>query len=189
MIKNDPKDMNIYQKIQKVRVELQDMKLKKSGQNQNFTYYELSDLLPAINELCLKHGLFTKFDITVKRGVEMATLNIMEGDDKVIFSTPTAQVELPRGQAIQGLGAKITYMRRYMLITAFEIVENDMVDRLKLEMKGDLSEEDKAKIAGAKNFKSLTKVCGELKQTYKATLIKPLYDKRKEELENKVIKK
>lgn len=186
--------MNIYDKIQKARVELQDMKLKKSGRNQTFTYYELSDLLPAINELCLKHGLFTKFDILVKEGVEIATLTIMcekgtINHRKVKFTTPTAKVELPKGQAIQGLGAKITYMRRYMLITAFEIVENDMVDKLKQTLNGELSAEDKKKIAGTKDFQALAKVCNELKQTYKATLIKPLYDKRKEELKDKVIKK
>jgi len=190
--------MTIYEKIQTARVELQSMKLKKSGQNtySKFSYYELSDLLPAINVLCSKHGLFTKFDITVKKGVEMATLTIVEESEvKVVFSAPTAEVEIGKSktgggaQPIQNLGGKITYMRRYMLMTAFEIVENDMVDTINQTLNSELSAEDKKKIADTKDFKTLTKVCGELKQTYKATLIKPLYDTRKEELENKVIKK
>ena len=46
--------LNLFQKLQKARVELQEMNLKKSGQNKfaGFSYYELSDFLPAINIIC-----------------------------------------------------------------------------------------------------------------------------------------
>ena len=179
---------NIYQKIQKARVELQDLKLKKSGKNQGFTYYELKDFLPAINELCLKHNLFTGFSIVTKKGIESAILtifNTVEPDQQTDFIIPTAEVKLPGGQEIQGLGAKVTYMRRYVFIVAFEIVESDIVDAIKQQINSELSDRDIKHIAAAKNLSVLTKVCGRLKQTYKASIITPFYNKRKKELEKK----
>ena len=58
------KNMNIYKKIQKVKRELSERELKKSGENtfSKFKYYELGDFLPSIIELCGKYGLFTKID-------------------------------------------------------------------------------------------------------------------------------
>ena len=50
------KDMTIYHKIQKVKLELSSRELKKSGENtySGFKYYELGDFLLSIIELCGK---------------------------------------------------------------------------------------------------------------------------------------
>ena len=189
------KQKTLYQKLQDARVELQNMKLKKSGKNtySNFNYYELADLLPAINVLCKKYGLFTKFDIKREGEVEMATLSIHSGAEVVIFSSPTAEAKIGvkkdgtgGADPIQNLGAKITYLRRYLLMNVFEIVENDMVDMLKKEMTKELPQGSITAIANAKDFESLSKICGELKKEYKVELIMGYYQKRKKELdENK----
>jgi hypothetical protein len=182
---------NIYQKLQQARVELQGLNLKKTGRNQNFSYYELGDILPAINEICKKHGLFTQFSIVKELGEEeSAKLIITDADDPqyetdIYFQLPTAEVALPKGQAIQGLGAKTTYMRRYMLMVAFEIVESDTVDSIKQQVNTELKDTDIKQITEAKTFNELTKVCGKLKQTYKAEIITPFYNKRKKQLEGK----
>jgi len=49
---------NVYWKLSKIRLELQNRQLKKSGQNKfaGFKYYELGDILPTINELSDKYG-------------------------------------------------------------------------------------------------------------------------------------
>ena len=49
--------MNVFEKLQNCRVELQKMNLKKTGENKfaGFKYYELADILPSINELFLKY--------------------------------------------------------------------------------------------------------------------------------------
>ena len=49
---------NVYGKLSKIRLELQNRQLKKSGQNKfaGFKYYELGDILPTINELSDKYG-------------------------------------------------------------------------------------------------------------------------------------
>ena len=57
------KIINIYQKLQKSRVELQAKNLKKSGKNSysNYEYFELGDFLPGVNEVCNNNGLATIF--------------------------------------------------------------------------------------------------------------------------------
>ena len=177
--------MNIYEKLTNARLDLQNLKLKKSGKNQTISYYELGDFLPAINELCKKHGLFIKFDIDTVESIEMAILTVYNASqeaENMTFRLPTANVSLPRGQDIQGLGAKTTYMRRYILMNAFEIVESDMVDSIKRDLTDDVEVGDVAKIRSAKTMQDLAKICGELKHIYKLSLIAPLYDEMKTKL-------
>lgn len=179
--------MNIYQKLATARVELQDMKLKKTGKNQTMSYYELGDILPAVNGLCKKHDMMTRLNI-VRDGVEKAVLTVYNATDpneKLDFVCPTAEAQLPRGQEIQNLGAKITYLRRYMLMTAFEIVESDMVDKVNIDLTDEVSEEDQKKVRDSKDMESLTKICGQLKSKYKYSLITPIYDEMKVKLDQK----
>lgn len=188
--------MNIYEKLANARVELQEMKLKKSGKNQSISYYELGDFLPAINALGKKHGFITEFSIDTNARLDADEKIFQQGEtailrvrdiqedkdgvnDCIVFRSPTAEVDLPRGQKIQGLGAKITYMRRYMLMTAFEIVESDMVDRLAIDLKDSIDEEDEAKIRACKTQKELSAVCNALTNKYKQSLITPIYDEVK----------
>ena len=120
--------MNIYEKLQLCRVKLQDMKLKKSGENKfsGFKYYELKDFLPKINELFKEHGLFSNFSI--KDG--QAILEIIDKDDvtKIEFVSPVAEANVKGCTAIQSLGAVHTYMKRYLYLNALEIVEDDSLD-------------------------------------------------------------
>lgn len=135
-------DKNILKKLQEMRIELQGMDIKKSGHNSysNFYYYELHDILPPICSMCLDNDVATKFYISMSGETEMAYLeviNIDNPDDYIVFSCPTAEAEIGikkdgtgGAQPIQNQGGKITYMRRYMLMMAFEIVEQDSVDSL-----------------------------------------------------------
>lgn len=120
--------MNIYEKLQLCRVKLQDMKLKKSGENKfsGFKYYELKDFLPKINELFKEHGLFSNFSIKN----EQAILEIIDKDDvtKIEFVSPVAEANVKGCTAIQSLGAVHTYMKRYLYLNALEIVEDDSLN-------------------------------------------------------------
>ena len=188
--------MNIHQKLQQARVDLQDMKLKKTGENKysNYTYYELSDFLPAINAICNKLKLFTKFNIFVNKGKEIAVLEVRDIDkpeETISFTSETKDVEIGKkkdgsggAEPIQNLGGKTTYMRRYLYMIAFEIVESDLVEKINKELEDqELDAEDKAKIANAPTPKKLIKICSALKKKYKISLITPLYDEQKIKLE------
>ena len=121
--------LNLFQKLQKARVELQEMNLKKSGQNKfaGFSYYELSDFLPAINIICNNVGLFTAISFEI----DYAILRIYDCEDMerfIEFKSPMKEIQQKGCNDIQSLGSVETYSRRYLYLTAFEIVENDFSD-------------------------------------------------------------
>ena len=120
--------LNLYQKIQRIRVELQKLKLKKSGTNKyaGFNYYELGDFLPALNKLADKYGVLN----CISFDNDFATLIIYDTDSEnnLKFTSPMRDLDLKGCNAIQALGGVETYSRRYLYLTAYEIVENDMSD-------------------------------------------------------------
>jgi len=121
--------MKVFKALQEVRVQLQKMNLKKSGENKyaGFFYYELADFVPAINELCLKAGLLTKFNL--ENGTAKLTIySIDDANSFVEFTAPFVVPTLKGGNEVQNLGAGITYLRRYLFLIAFEIVESDVSD-------------------------------------------------------------
>lgn len=194
---------NVYQKIQRVRAELVNMNLRKTGKNtySNFTYYELGDFLPALNRLMDKYGVFTRFVIQSKNGnsPEKAVLEVFNADkpeEKVVFYSETAEVAIGKkangtggAEPIQNLGGKITYMRRYLLMNAFEIVESDRTDTQDQNNPADLSldEESVKKIDAAKDLEELATVCRDIRSKKGPKYHKALtaiYTRRKGELEN-----
>jgi hypothetical protein len=190
-------DMNIYQKLIKARIELQELKLKKSGKNtySNYSYYELGDFLPAVNKLCQKYDILTRFNIVTNKASESAVLtlyNAPEPTEKISFTAPTAEVnigakwkdgkQIGGADPIQNLGGKLTYLRRYMLLTAFEIAESDFVEHINRQLSSELPDEEIKKIEQAKDKKELLKVCGNIKNLYDFKLITPHYEKRLTEL-------
>ncbi len=164
--------MNIFEKVQKIRVELQNTQLTKSGKNsfisgkdssRGYSYFELGDYLPKVNELMEKHNIASIF--TMDSDVAYLTLvNAEKPSDRIRFRIPVADLQLKGGQPIQNLGGKVTYLRRYLTMAAFEIVENDIVDAQAPVKELSISEEEKQKIAGANTPQELVKICNELKK-------------------------
>lgn len=123
--------MTIYQKIAGIQKNLLQKELPKSGYNKfgNFKYHELEDILPTIFRECYNQELFIEFSFTN----ELAQLKIRnwnEPGESVITSVPMPEiVPLNRGMNImQSEGSYITYLKRYLLINMFLIVEKDVVD-------------------------------------------------------------
>ena len=121
--------MNLYQKLQKARIALQNTALRKSGMNKfaGFKYFELGDLLPHINNIFDDLGLFSAFNIKD----ELATLTIVDTDkpeQAVQFTSPIADASVKGTTPVQSLGAVHTYLKRYLYLNALEIIENDMLD-------------------------------------------------------------
>lgn len=135
-MEKEKETLNLYQKIQRCRVELQNLNLKKSGRNKfaNFDYYELADFLPKVNELFDKYKLFSQFTLKT----EIATLEVFDTEkgDSVIFSSPVAEVSIKGSNAIQNLGGANTYMKRYLYLNLLEIVESDSFDAVAGKDKG-----------------------------------------------------
>lgn len=122
-------EMNIYEKLLNARIEFQELKINKTGKNDfaGFTYYELSDIIPAINSLCRKYSILpiTKFDSDL---AYMTLVNLEDTSEQIIFTSPMADANLRGCHSIQNVGAVETYQRRYLYMVAFEIVDKDALD-------------------------------------------------------------
>lgn len=121
-------NFEVYAKLQKCRVELQNMELKKSGHNKfaGYRYFELGDFLPAVNTLFDIYGL--AYSLQFDR--EMATMFIIDvnNGNSIKFCCPMEQAVLKGCMPVQNLGASITYITRYLLVMALAISEHDAVD-------------------------------------------------------------
>jgi hypothetical protein len=110
------------------RMFLQQMSLKKSGHNKfaGYQYFELGDFLPQINEIFHGQGLCG----VISYDTDYASLTITDVDDgtNIVITSPMVEANLKGAHAIQNLGAVETYQRRYLWMTAMEIVEHDALD-------------------------------------------------------------
>lgn len=118
----------VHKKLMAARVALQGKKLTKTGLNKfaGYKYFELGDFLPEIQTIFNDIGLCG----VVSYGVTEATLCITDVDDGtiIVITSPMAAAELKGAHPIQNLGAIETYQRRYLWMTAMEIVEHDVID-------------------------------------------------------------
>lgn len=134
--KKDVSKMNVYQKLAIARAELGNRPLKKSGFNKfsGFSYFELSDFISEITKIFKDLNLVSVFKIKPNDlDIETAYMDIVNADnpnDIVSFEASTAEAAVKGASTIQVLGAKHTYMRRYLWLEAMEIAENDAQDAI-----------------------------------------------------------
>jgi hypothetical protein len=86
----------------------------------------LGDFLPQINEIFHGQGLCG----VISYDTDYASLTITDVDDgtNIVITSPMVEANLKGAHAIQNLGAVETYQRRYLWMTAMEIVEHDALD-------------------------------------------------------------
>ena len=147
----------LYGKLKQIKLELRKTINTKSGYNTHskFKYYQLEDFLPQVLELFAKYNIYNEYSIdtdleiveeqinivdeadikqnktVTKKPVEYAYLylkNLDNEDDEMVYRLKTAEASVYGASAIQNLGAKITYMKRYIYMSLLDIVEPDAVD-------------------------------------------------------------
>ena len=121
--------MNIYEKLQSCKSELQGMNLPKTGKNKfaGYDYWELSDFLPTVISLFKNNGICSICSFTS----DVATLtliNIEKPEETIVVTSPMAAADLKGCHAIQNMGAVETYQRRYLYMAALDISEPDALD-------------------------------------------------------------
>lgn len=149
-----PKTLN--EKLETIKLGLRKVINTKSGYNTHskFKYYQLEDFLPQVLELFARYHIYNEYFIdtelevmeetieydeennkeykkVVKRPVEYAYLYLQDldnTDDEMVYKLKTAEASVYGASAIQNLGAKITYMKRYIYMSLLDIVEPDAVD-------------------------------------------------------------
>ena len=173
--------MSIYAKLAQARVKLQKENLKKTGNNRSFKYFELKDFLPRVNEIFEE----LKMCSVVRYSSDIATLTIYdcEKDESIEFTSPMVQKALPSGTEIQNLGAIQTYQRRYLYLTALEIVEDDLVDSIPIE-KPDQKKQESQKRYNESTQQNVNSIPREQYHADVENLRKRLLGKTKEQIES-----
>lgn len=132
-------EMSTLQKITAISATLANTSIQKTGKcsangKTLFEYFELSDFLPHLLRELQSAKLGIKIDFT-ETG---ATLSVSDAEKKDVeiftLNFPpnlcTDDNSLKELSPIQRLGAKCTYIRRYLLVQAFNICESDAIDLL-----------------------------------------------------------
>lgn len=121
--------MNVHQKLMRARLVLQGKKLDKTGHNKfaGYKYFELGDFLPTVQEIFAELGLCG----TVSFSADLATLTVVDAEKpeaSIVFTSPMGSANLKGCHEVQNIGAVETYQRRYLWVSAMEIVEHDALD-------------------------------------------------------------
>ena len=123
--------MSVHKKLMQARIQLQGTKLSKSGKNKfaGSSYFELGDFLPTIQDIFNQIGLCGYISF----GTDLATLTITDtdGGGEIAITSPMAEANLKGAHPIQNLGAVQSYTRRYLWMSALEVVEHDILDASK----------------------------------------------------------
>ena len=121
-------NMGVYKKLTVARAKLRAKVLKKSGHNKfaGYNYFELGDFLHPIMEIFDEVGLIGIVSFT-KEQAELCIVDI-DGGGEIVITSPFGSAALKGCHEVQNIGAVETYQRRYLWVTAMEIVEHDALD-------------------------------------------------------------
>lgn len=159
ILKEDYSQLSVWQKVQIVREKLLHNVLKKSGVNDHmeYTYFELQDFLPILTPIMREVGITTtmNFDngvasLTIYNATKIIDSAIGNMPEMMIFTAPMPPVSALTSNSgkkvvsdVQAVGMTMTYMRRYLYITAFDLIESDGIEEEVKKQAGKL--EDQAK--------------------------------------------
>jgi hypothetical protein len=120
--------MSVHEKLMKARLNLQATKLEKTGHNKfaGYKYFELGDFLPSVQKIL--YDLKLSGYVSYLPDVAVLTITDIEDGTQIFINSPMATAALKGAHDIQNLGAVQTYLRRYLWVTAMEIVEHDILD-------------------------------------------------------------
>ena len=128
--------LELYKKLAEMQEILLATKINKSGKNTHTgaRYYELEDLVPPVQLACKKVNCLTHFNFPYDEVLDgyKAELHLIDLDDgeKLIFQVPFPVLEkVNNGMNImQSEGAYLTYLRRYLLLDTFQLIEKEVID-------------------------------------------------------------
>jgi hypothetical protein len=121
---------NVYVKLAKARELIKQQDMKPAGLNKfsKYTYFKPSQVETIVFEACKKFELMTKFDLLRNELGAYGTLSIidLETGEIATYNMATAIPEITATNLAQQLGGCVTYTERYLKMTAFGIIENDL---------------------------------------------------------------
>lgn len=128
--------MCVIAKIEEIQVALMSYEFPKSGYNKytKRKYHELKDIMPPIVNECHKRELVLLFNFTKEEAILDVT-NKHDVKDYYRFVLPMPEQAALNKQMniVQSIGADSTYLKRYLLVNSFLVLEDDVADALEPE--------------------------------------------------------
>lgn len=123
--------MNTLEKIQKAIELIKENNLKKLGKNKfsNYDYYTPEQVAELVTGATHKVKLLCKFDLKRNELGITGTLSVFDIETKeepIVYEMATAIPEIKATNIAQQIGGAMTYTKRYMLMNAFDIVDNNL---------------------------------------------------------------
>ena len=126
----ESKTKNVYQKLLEARKKFLEASPSKSGKNMHlaFKYFELDDIIPIATKIFDEIGLISLVSMNHDTAI-MQICNTENAEERISFTAPIIMLPENKGtNAVQALGATITYFRRYLYMIALDICEADSID-------------------------------------------------------------
>lgn len=140
------KTKSIYGKLLDIRLDFLKESIKKTGINPHaqFQYFELEDIIPIATDTMAKHNCIylISFDTVGSRAVG-TLVDVENNENRIEFEIPFVMIAEPskfRMNETQGVGAAVTYYRRYLYMTMLDLVEHDAFDDKKVNTEGEISD-------------------------------------------------
>lgn len=123
--------MKTLSKIQKAIELIKGKNLKKSGRNtfSKYDYYTPEQVAELVTWATHEVKLLTKFDlIRNELGItgRLSVFDIEEISEPVVYEMASAIPDIKATNISQQLGGAMTYTKRYLLMNAFDIVDNNL---------------------------------------------------------------
>lgn len=163
----DTTGMNVWSKLLAVRNEFYAAGAKKTGRNLHaeFMYFELADIVPIAAPIFSKHGLLL-LPTFVDGNAVADVVNTEKPEEHIYFTIPLHFIAEPgkfRMNEVQGVGAAVTYYRRYLYMIVLDLVEDDGFD--KDSGKNSSDDEDDAPAPAPKKKPATTEERKEIKKS------------------------
>lgn len=106
-----------------------ELRVGKDGKNtySNYDYFKPDDIMKALNPLLEKYNLITMFNLFYKGEYYQAELIIADcdGNENIEYIFDIQKATVKGANEAQNSGATLTYAKRYSLMSAFNIADND----------------------------------------------------------------
>lgn len=124
---------NVYTKLLALRREVSDLRLTQGGKNtySKYSYFELADFEPKVIPLFEKYGLLPIVDYTPTVAT-LTMVNVTNPQETIVFHSPMPDLisSMQKGNTLmQTQGSLETYSRRYLYLTALELVQADTEEK------------------------------------------------------------
>lgn len=120
----------LLKKIQTARLDIKKTDLTKAGRNTHskYDYYTPEQISYLVNESCVKVNIMNTYELkrTELGLVAMLTVWDLETEDHIQFSMATEIPSITATNVAQQLGGAVTYSERYLLMSTYDIKDNNL---------------------------------------------------------------